>query len=197
MRVHLGVMLPVVCWCLFLTCGCAKQVSVKKDEPIDSAAVKPVVTSSVDAVPVRTDPMPQAASLIVRPMVNQEGAVRQQAADAGQLQASPDRIYFNFDSYALSNEARDTLMRITEFMKKGETVKVRIEGNCDELGSDEYNLALGERRARAAMQYLVAMGIPEERLTVISYGKERPADQGHDSAARAKNRRDEFAVVSN
>jgi peptidoglycan-associated lipoprotein len=81
-------------------------------------------------------------------------------------------------------------------IKKDSAAKVRIEGNCDERGSDEYNLALGEKRAKAAMEYLVTLGIPAERLSVISYGKEKPADPGHDEAAWAKNRRDEFVVLS-
>ena len=80
-------------------------------------------------------------------------------------------------------------------MMKDRSVKVRIEGNCDERGSAEYNLALGERRAKAAQKYLVTMGVKPERLSVISYGKEKPAVQGSDESAWAKNRRDEFVIV--
>ena len=79
-------------------------------------------------------------------------------------------------------------------MKKNSALKVRIEGHCDERGSDEYNLALGERRAKAAMNYLVTLGIADKRLSVISYGKEKPVDPGHDEAAWAKNRRAEFVI---
>jgi len=70
------------------------------------------------------------------------------------------------------------------------------EGNCDERGSSEYNLALGERRARAAKKYMTNMGVSEKRLSIISYGKEKPADQGHDETAWSQNRRDEFVISS-
>ncbi|HYS43726.1 MAG TPA: OmpA family protein, partial [Geobacteraceae bacterium] len=80
-------------------------------------------------------------------------------------------------------------------LKKSVSLKIQIEGHCDERGSDEYNLALGEKRAKAALNYLVTLGVPAARLSFISYGKEKPADPGHDDAAWAKNRRDEFAIV--
>ena len=73
---------------------------------------------------------------------------------------------------------------------------MRIAGHCDERGSDEYNLALGLRRAAAAQQYLVALGIPAGRIAIVSYGEERPLDPGHDEAAWARNRRSEFTVIA-
>jgi peptidoglycan-associated lipoprotein len=73
--------------------------------------------------------------------------------------------------------------------------KVKLEGHCDERGSDEYNLALGENRAKAALNYLVALGVPPEQLSIISYGKEKPLDNGHTEEAWAKNRRVEFTPV--
>lgn len=76
------------------------------------------------------------------------------------------------------------------------SAKIRIEGNCDERGSVEYNLALGERRAKAAQQYLTTLGVKPERLSIISYGKEKPSVQGNDEASMTKNRRDEFVVIS-
>ena len=114
--------------------------------------------------------------------------------DNGLLKEALEKVYFSFDSSNLDDGARQNLTKNAAFMKKNGSAKVRIEGNCDERGSDEYNLALGERRAKAAMQYLVTMGVPAARLSVISYGKEKPADPGHDEAAWARNRRDEFAV---
>jgi peptidoglycan-associated lipoprotein len=74
-------------------------------------------------------------------------------------------------------------------------IKVKIEGNCDERGTTEYNLALGDRRAKAAMDYLTAQGVDAARLTTISYGKEKPVDAGHNEEAWAKNRRDEFILT--
>jgi peptidoglycan-associated lipoprotein len=80
-------------------------------------------------------------------------------------------------------------------MKKNDSVNIQIAGHCDERGSDEYNLALGEKRAKAAMDYIVTLGIPASRLSTLSYGKEKPLDPGHDEAAWAKNRRDEFTII--
>jgi peptidoglycan-associated lipoprotein len=112
------------------------------------------------------------------------------------LNGALEKIYFDFDATTLSEQARTSLANNAERLRKNSTVTVRIEGHCDERGSDEYNLALGEKRAKTAMHYLVTMGIPAKRLSVLSYGKEKPADSGHDEAAWSKNRRDEFVVMS-
>jgi len=104
-------------------------------------------------------------------------------------------IYFDFDKYNLKPPAVAKLDEVADFMSKNSDAKVRIEGNCDERGTNEYNLALGDRRANSAKKYLVDSGISAERLSTISYGEERPADPGHDEAAWAKNRRDEFKLM--
>lgn len=101
-------------------------------------------------------------------------------------------IYFDFDKYNLKPEAVQKLDKSAEWLAQNPAVTVRIEGNCDERGTNEYNLALGERRANAAKKYLIKMGVAESRLSTISYGEERPLDPGHDEAAWAKNRRDDF-----
>ncbi|HKK01961.1 MAG TPA: peptidoglycan-associated lipoprotein Pal, partial [Desulfuromonadales bacterium] len=104
-------------------------------------------------------------------------------------------IHFAFNEYTLSQEARGILVQNAAWMKAHPGVKVRIEGNCDERGSEEYNLALGQKRADAAKKYLVSLGIPADQLMEISYGEERPLDPAHNEAAWAKNRRDEFHSV--
>ena len=104
------------------------------------------------------------------------------------------RVYFDFDSYVLTSKARQTLAQNAEVMKALAGLKVRIEGHCDERGSDEYNLALGERRAQAVMNYMATLGVPASRLSTISYGEEKPLDPGHDEASWAKNRRAEFVA---
>jgi peptidoglycan-associated lipoprotein len=109
--------------------------------------------------------------------------------------ASLDNIYFDFDSFALTAKSREILTKNAAAMMKNSSLTVQIAGNCDERGSDEYNLALGEKRAKAAMNYISTLGVPASRLSTISYGKEKPADPGHDDAAWAKNRRDEFAII--
>ncbi len=100
-----------------------------------------------------------------------------------------DRVFFAFNQSDLSSEARATLDRQAAWLKKYGSIKVTVEGHCDERGTREYNLALGERRATAVKNYLVADGIPAARVKTISYGKERPAVLGSNEAAWAQNRR--------
>lgn len=100
-----------------------------------------------------------------------------------------DRVFFGFNKTDLSAEAQATLDRQAAWLKKYPSVKVTVEGHADERGTREYNLALGERRATAAKNYLVAAGIPAARVSTISYGKERPAVVGSNEAAWAQNRR--------
>ncbi len=103
-------------------------------------------------------------------------------------------IYFSFDEYALTDSAKNTLGSLASTMKNSAGVVVQIEGHCDERGSIEYNLALGERRAQSVKNYLVQLGIDPARLTTISYGEEKPAVDGHNESAWSKNRRAEFVV---
>ena len=112
------------------------------------------------------------------------------------LKKELEKVYFNFDSANLSEQARKSLVINADLLKKIPKGKIRVEGNCDERGSDDYNLALGEKRAKEAVQYLINLGIPAERLTVISYGKEKPLDSAETETADAKNRRANFVVQS-
>jgi peptidoglycan-associated lipoprotein len=100
-----------------------------------------------------------------------------------------DRVFFGFDKSDLTAEARATLDRQATWLKTYPSVSMTMEGHCDERGTREYNLALGERRAQAAKNYLVAAGIEAGRITTVSYGKERPAVLGSNDAAWAQNRR--------
>lgn len=104
-------------------------------------------------------------------------------------------IYFDFDKYALRPEDREILNRNAQVLKENPLVKIRIEGNCDERGTVEYNLALGEKRARAAMDYLVNLGVSASRIGIITYGKER-ANRCHNEEYWSKDRRDDFAILS-
>lgn len=105
-------------------------------------------------------------------------------------------VYFDFDKYNLVDSAKAALENNAQVMKSNPSVMIKIEGHCDERGTIEYNLSLGEKRAKAAMDYLVDLGINGERISTISYGKERPVDPGHNEAAWAKNRRAAFTVTS-
>ena len=100
-----------------------------------------------------------------------------------------DRVFFGYDQYDLTQEAQRTLDMQAEWMKRYPNVSVTIAGHCDERGTREYNLALGDRRANAVKSYLVALGVPGDRVSTISYGKERPAVMGSNDSAWAQNRR--------
>jgi peptidoglycan-associated lipoprotein len=100
-----------------------------------------------------------------------------------------DRVFFGFDSAVLSSNAQRTLDRQVKYLKNNPRVDVRVEGHCDERGTREYNLALGERRAVAVKNYLVNSGVSSRRIQTVSYGKERPAVLGSNAAAWAENRR--------
>jgi peptidoglycan-associated lipoprotein len=104
-------------------------------------------------------------------------------------------VFFDYDSSEISAEGQQVLQANAEVLKKQKSWVVTIEGHCDERGTAEYNLALGERRAVSARTYLVSLGIPAERVRIVSYGKEFPFDPAHNEAAWAKNRRDHFVVT--
>jgi peptidoglycan-associated lipoprotein len=114
------------------------------------------------------------------------------------LPAAPVRaaVYFSFDSSELSSESQSTLQATSDQAQAYSADGIRIEGNCDERGSREYNIALGQRRADAAKRYLINLGVDASRVTAISYGKERPRALGHDEAAWRQNRRDDVIPSS-
>ena len=105
-------------------------------------------------------------------------------------------IYFDFDKSNIREDQRTRIEKNAAYLKQNMGSRIQIEGNCDERGTVEYNLSLGEKRASAAMDYLKDLGVAPSRMSIISYGKERPAVMGHNEAAWAKNRRDEFKIVS-
>ncbi|MDT8420944.1 MAG: peptidoglycan-associated lipoprotein Pal [Desulfuromonadales bacterium] len=104
------------------------------------------------------------------------------------------RIHFEYDQYVLTKVAQDTLYANAQLLKAAPALKVVVEGHCDERGSDEYNLALGEKRALATRNYLISLGVPMDQLSTISYGEEVPLDMGGTEDAWAKNRRAEFTL---
>jgi peptidoglycan-associated lipoprotein len=105
-------------------------------------------------------------------------------------------VFFDYDSESLNGAGRSTLDANAKLLRDNPDAQITIEGHCDERGTVEYNLALGERRAQAARAYLVSAGINASRIQVISYGKERPFDTGHNESAWGKNRRAHFVLRS-
>ena len=107
-----------------------------------------------------------------------------------------DRVFFDFDKFNLKPEAQRTLERQASWLKRYPNIRVLLAGNCDERGTREYNLALGERRANSSKNYLISQGIAADRIRTISYGKERPTAVGSNEAAWAQNRNTITSVVS-
>jgi peptidoglycan-associated lipoprotein len=103
-------------------------------------------------------------------------------------------VYFDFDRSSIRADQVARMEKNAAFLKANPAVKIGIEGNCDERGTNEYNMALGERRAMSAKKYLVNLGISEVRLNTISYGEERPINFGHDELSWSQNRRDDFVI---
>jgi|SRR5690349_12445617 len=164
------VLLPAV---IGLVTGCAHH---PKTEPTPTTTPVPAPTTT------QTAPAPAPTTTETAP------------APSGFTSDDLQPVFFDFDSATLTDQGKSTLDRDAKALREHANAKVTIEGHCDERGTAEYNQALGERRAQAARDYLVAAGITAARLDVISYGKERPFDPGHDESAWAKNRRAHFVL---
>ncbi len=104
-------------------------------------------------------------------------------------------IHFDYDKFFIRDDAKSTLEANAAFLKKWRSVNLLIEGHCDERGTEEYNLALGEKRAKSTYDYLISLGISSGRLKIISYGKSQPVDMGHNEIAWQKNRRAQFTII--
>jgi peptidoglycan-associated lipoprotein len=146
----------------------------------EDKSTKPVTASTVDAPP------PPKRPAAVTPK-------EEPAAEVASTRSDGDAIYFDFDSSLVRDDARPVLQKVGARVKDGGQ-SLKVEGNCDEVGTVEYNLALGEARARSAREYLVHLGVPARRITIASYGSQRPKYPGHDDDAHAKNRRDDLLV---
>jgi len=153
-----------------ISCGGKKEVA--EEMPIDTTPPAPVDTTPV----VKEEPPPPPPP---------------------ELKESQFKtVYFDFDKYNLRLDAKTSLDYNYELLQEFSSAIIKIEGHCDERGTVEYNLSLGEKRAKAAQDYLIGLGIAPNRISTISYGKERPVDPGHNEKAWAKNRRCEFRIIS-
>ena len=180
-RVILGVSMLAL---FFFAAGCAGQLGTKK-----ARSAKPV---NMEGLATKEQ---QAAALKGKmiPATKLQGVAREPATT--EEKQVFETIHFDFDKSDIRPDARIVLEKIAVYLKNKRKVKVSFEGHCDERGTSEYNMALGERRSLSARRYLVALGIAPERLGTVSYGAEKPFDSGHDEIAWAKNRRCEFKIV--
>lgn len=174
--------------------GCANKEAVKKEE----AVVPPVAVEKAE--PAKPIEAVEQAPPVEQVKPAQEEVVSSVAPTAGEKSAvaesSFEIVYFDFDKSDLRQDARDVLSKNAEtILKSFAGAKIQIEGHCDERGSAEYNLALGEHRAKSVLKYLTTLGVKAENLSAISYGEEKPAVKGSDEGAWAKNRRAEFVII--
>lgn len=183
-RWYIAVMV-ILALSLLLGAGCAKKTT-------SSAPPESSVDIKDDSSWTPPPPPEEYEAPVDEEALAAEEMAREKAAAVEELTSAT--IHFDFDSYELGEEARSVLSRKADIMRNFTDVKVVIEGHCDERGTEEYNLALGERRARAAYEHLVILGVDPERMSIVSFGEERPVDPAHNEAAWAQNRRSEFVV---
>jgi peptidoglycan-associated lipoprotein len=177
---------------LLLTTSCAKkqvQTETAVEEPEEEMVVEEDTAAEEEAA--RQAEMERQKALEAERLAEEEA--KRVAMMALNMFQSED-IYFDFDSSALSPMSQEVLQRKADWMNENMDATVIVEGHCDERGTAAYNLALGERRADAAKEFLVNLGVSADRVTTISYGEEKPVDPGQNEEAWAKNRRAHFVV---
>jgi peptidoglycan-associated lipoprotein len=160
-----------------LIAGCAKKPPATPPEP----------------TPPKVEAPPTVQAPYEAPKVDEE-ALRRQRIQA-RIAETFKPIYFDYDQSSLSEAGKRTSQAIADLMKEVPEITARVEGHADERGTNEYNLALGERRAKTVQDYLANLGVKAGRLNLISYGEEKPAVDGHDESAFSKNRRVEFTTT--
>ncbi len=179
----LVIFLVLVIPAMMFSVSCAKKVvETAPAETAQPAETPPETDTSAD------DEAAQKARL------EQERLAAEEAARQAMMAFSEEDIHFEFDSSALMPAAQDILVRKADYMRANPNITVTVEGHCDERGTDAYNMALGERRAQSAKEFLTNLGISANRLGTISYGEERPVDPGQNEAAWAKNRRAHLVI---
>jgi len=183
MRSKLWIVLSLLLFipCLFMTTSCSKKM-VKSDGM--TAAGDSGQAGDMGSASGGSGAYDQGAQIDSEGLTPAQRKARDQFLN--------EYIYFEYDSDLLSAEAQAILMQKAEYLREHPTLRVTIEGHCDERGTTEYNLALGDRRALSVKKYLENLGISGSRMTAVSYGEERPIDPGHSEAAWAQNRRAQF-----
>jgi peptidoglycan-associated lipoprotein len=175
---------------LSLSVSCTKK-PVQQEEALTPEVVQPEQKPSGIGETARTLPTTAA---VQEESISEAAKEREREKEA--LAFVNEDIYFEYDRYDLSAKAREILADKAYFLRENPALKIRIEGHCDDRGTNEYNLALGERRANSARQYLMNLGVRSDRISTVSYGEEQPLDPGQNEEAWARNRRGHFVIVS-
>jgi peptidoglycan-associated lipoprotein len=183
------VVLSLALMTVLMVTACAK-----KQQPVARPA--PPAASTASGAKPPAPPQPVAEPVPVPPEPVPEDAVGSKSLDDLNRDSPLKPVFFELDSSELSSAGQTTLQANAGVLKQYTTWQITIEGHCDERGSAEYNLALGERRALAARDYLVSLGVAANRVRTVSYGKEFPFDPGHDESAWSKNRRAHFVITA-
>jgi peptidoglycan-associated lipoprotein len=172
---------------LVLIAAAALSVSACAHKPKPAFPTQAPPPAPVQRPPERPAPAPSAGPVSTAPL---PGSERDFVVNVG------DRVYFDYDKYNVREDAAPLLDAQAGWLKRYPAVQVRIEGNCDERGTQEYNLALGARRANAVREYLTSHGVEAARITTVSYGKEKPIDPGTGEQAEQHNRNGHTAILS-
>jgi len=182
--------------CLLFTSACQKKVEVAPGPTAEELAEQQRIADEAKAkadAEARARAEAEEKARLERIRLEEQRA--RDAAEAAKDAMTSERIYFDYDSSELKSESQEILTKKATWLKANRGYKLKIEGNCDDRGSTEYNLALGARRAEAAAKFLNALGVSSDRITTVSYGEEKPAVEGKNEAAWSKNRRDEFVLI--
>jgi peptidoglycan-associated lipoprotein len=178
---------------MFLVAGCARrQPPVAR--PLPPVTTAPPAVSTAPPAPRPSERLEEPLPVPAEPLA--EDSIANRSLDDLNRQSPLKPAFFGLDSADLDDQGRAVVSANAELLKKFPTWMILIEGHCDERGTPEYNLALGERRAAAVKTYLVSLGISPDRLRTVSYGKEFPFDPGRDENAWAKNRRAQFVITA-
>jgi peptidoglycan-associated lipoprotein len=182
--------------CVLLVLATTVAACGGKKPPVARPAPPPPASTGTTASRPPAPPEPVAEPTIVPPEPIRDERIASASLDDLNRNSPLKPAFFDYDSSELSEEAQRALNENASLLKQYTSWTVTIEGHCDERGTPEYNLALGERRAVAARAYLVSLGIAADRLRTVSYGKEFPFAPGHDESAYAKNRRAHFVITA-
>lgn len=164
--------------------SCAKKVEETPPPPPPQVKEQPQAEKVEEPTPPK------------EPELTEEEIFMRKSLEEINQEAPIQMIHFDFDKYFIREDAKPVLEQDATWLKKWDTVQVLIEGHCDERGTEEYNLALGEKRAKSTFDYLVSLGVSPSRMKTISYGKSQPLDPGHNEVAWAKNRRAQFTIIA-